>query len=98
VTRSAEIPDAAVSNAMEAVVAAAEEKKRFEEDTWVEGFAGDFTRAALVAARPYLLDRTALTAILRHKIQLQQDFPTFIAEAADETADAIMALLNGTES
>ena len=93
--RSVEIPDAAV----EAGIAAFErvpEKQGAVDDT--DGQFRDAMRAALVAARPYLLDRTALTAILRHKIQLQQDFPTFIAEAADETADAIMALLNGTES
>ena len=48
------ISDDAVEAAKEAVIAAAEGKKRFEEDTWVEGFAGDFARAALEAAQPFM--------------------------------------------
>lgn len=45
-----------------------------------------------VDAPRLLLDRTALTAVLRRKLELQKDFPTFIAEAAEETADAVMEM------
>jgi hypothetical protein len=46
--------DEAVEAARTAVEQEAEAKKRFEEDTWVEGFAGDFARVAIQAALPLL--------------------------------------------
>ena len=48
------ITDEAVEAARTAVEQEAEAKKRFEEDTWVEGFAGDFARVAIQAALPHL--------------------------------------------
>ena len=56
------ITDEAVEQAKTAVIDAAEEKKRFEDDTWVEGLAGDFAAAALEAAGPQI-ERDSTLAI-----------------------------------
>ena len=88
-TRSVEIPDEALAEAMDAY---------YSEGQYAREAVEESMRAALVAARPYLMPTREVLAGAIHKARCRADSSACAGEADFDSADAVLALLSSGES